>query len=284
LARPGENILAPNPSYPLFDPIAQMTGITLRHYPLVEENGWRVDLEQLKQATDAKTRAIILVSPHNPTGWVASREELEGMLDWCRERELPLIVDEVFSEFYFGKECFPRPIVESSPNLCFTLNGISKMFALPALKLGWILVTGERSRVDPIVDHLETTADTFLSVHTPIQETLPSLFREESFVSEYRAEVGRRRELAVQLLRRSPDIRFAEPQGGFYAMVRVQKPMQMTEEEFVIRLMEEKQLFVHPGYFFDYEKGTHFVISFLTKKEQLLQGLEKILEFISKGG
>ncbi|MBI2082255.1 MAG: pyridoxal phosphate-dependent aminotransferase [Deltaproteobacteria bacterium] len=285
LAKPGDNILTPNPSYPLFDHIAKLAGVELRQYSLDEEKNWSIDMQDLQGKTDHRTRGIVLISPHNPTGAVLRREELLAITEWANKNEIPLICDEVFSEFYFEKGKFPRAMVESSPRLCFTLNGISKMFALPALKLGWIAVTGEESRVRPMVDHLETTADTFLSVHIPVQETLPSLFREgESFLQEYHAEVHRRRERAIGTLRRFSTIRFVEPAGGFYLMAKIQKSVGLTEEEFVIRLMKEKKVFVHPGYFYDYEKGIHFVISFLTKEEELEEGLQAVGDFISRLG
>ena len=266
LAKPGDNILAPNPAYPLFDSIAGLAGIELRHYRLDEDRRWGIDLDDLRQKTDERTRAIVLISPNNPTGAVVTAEEIQEITNWADARNIPLICDEVFSEFYYGEGRFPRPMAVSKPKLCFTLNGISKMFALPALKLGWIAVTGKKPLVDPVVDRLETTADTFLSCHIPIQEALPEIFEKgQSFLEGYKREVQRRKDIAIQLLRSVPGTRFIEPVGGFYLMVEVTKETGMSEEEFVIRLMREKGVFVHPGYFFDYEKGIHLVISYLTK-------------------
>lgn len=285
LTRPGDNLLTPNPSYPLFDPIARMVGVDLKPYHLREEKNWALDFDDLERQPDSKTKAVILVSPHNPTGWVASAGEVQELVVWTNRKEIPLICDEVFSEFYFGKGSYPRPIACAKPRLCFTLNGISKMFALPALKLGWIAVTGEKNLVEPAVDRLETIADTFLSCHTPIQEALPLIFsRGQSFLEGYKQEVRRRKEIAIQLLRCVPGTRFVEPVGGFYLMAKVAESarhlLQLSEEEFVIRLMEEKGVFVHPGYFYDYEKGIHFVISFLTEEAKLRQGLRAIGQFL----
>lgn len=276
LAKPGDNILTPNPAYPLFDHIAGLVGVELRHYSLSEENRWSMDLEDLRRKADERTKAVVLISPNNPTGAVAPADQIREIVDWANTREIPLICDEVFSEFYFGAGKFPRPMAEAEPDLCFTLNGISKMFALPALKLGWIAVTGQKSSVDRTVDHLETTADTFLSCHTPIQQALPEIFAKGgTFLDSYRAEVGRRRGIAVDLLRKSPRIRFVEPLGGFYLMASVETDL--AEEDFVIRLMREQGVFVHPGYFFDYEKGRHVVISFLVEEERLRAGLSGLL-------
>lgn len=280
LAQPGDNILIPNPSYPLFDQIAKLVRIELRPYRLLESKRWEIDVENLWQKTDAKTRAIVLISPHNPTGAVASIDSIKQIAHWANQKEIPLICDEVFSEFYFGDARFPRPMTVAPPKLCFTLNGISKMFALPALKLGWIAVTGETSLMETAVDRLETTADTFLSVQIPIQQALPLLFQERRFVEEYKAEVVRRKRFALDLLGGIPDLRIIPPQGGFYLMAEVTKQLPCSEEEFVIRLMEQESVFVHPGYFYDYEKGIHLVISFLTESERLRTGLQAVSRFL----
>jgi aspartate/methionine/tyrosine aminotransferase len=281
LAKPGDNILTPNPAYPLFDHIADLARVELRHYQLKEENRWSIDYEDLRRKTDDRTKAILLISPNNPTGAVHSEEEIEQVVDWANRKEIPLICDEVFSEFYFGEGKFPRPMTVAKPRLCFTLNGISKMFALPALKLGWIAVTGEKSLVDPFVDRLETTADTFLSCHIPIQEALPDLFSKgQDFLKSYREEVGRRRGLAIKILRQSPTIHFVEPVGGFYLMASVDT--KLSEEDFVIRLMQEKNIFVHPGYFYDYEKGIHVVVSFLLKEKSLERAVLSLVDFVSR--
>lgn len=283
LAQPGDEILSPVPSYPLFDPIAKMNRVRLVPYHLDEHRDWSIDLEDLQRKTTPKTRAIIIISPHNPTGMVASADELKRIAQWANAKEIPLICDEVFSEFYFGEGTFPRVIGVTRPDLCFTLNGISKMFALPALKLGWIAVTGESDRVEEAVDHLETTADTFLSVHTPIQKALPILFSEgRGFLKNYRREVRDRRGLALRILNQCPSLRVVPPAGGSYLTAEITQPIPLSEEDFVIRLMEEEGVFVHPGYFYDDEKGVHFVISFLAPREILRPSLQKIGDFVSR--
>lgn len=270
LAKPGDNILAPNPSYPLFEHIAHLTHVEMRSYRLIEEEKWKIDFESLQYATDHHTRAIILISPHNPTGHVATAEEIAAITAWANDHHLPLICDEVFSEFYFGNGEFPRPMKIAKPELCFTLNGISKLFALPQLKLGWVAVTGEDHRVAEAIDRLELTADTFLSTHIPIQEALPAIFKEgQAFLKAYRDEVYRRRNRVIEILQMHSNLRFAAPMGGFFVMAEVLN--EFDEEAFVIRLMEEKGIFVHPGFFYDYEHGTHIIMSCIMKETELLR-------------
>ncbi|HCU24047.1 MAG TPA: pyridoxal phosphate-dependent aminotransferase [Deltaproteobacteria bacterium] len=281
LAETGDNFLAPNPAYPLFDSIAELARVELRHYPLRENRGWSLDLEALQALADFRTRGILLISPNNPTGAVADAEEISRLAHWANSRNLPLICDEVFSEFYFGAGTFPRPLALAKPELCFTLNGISKMFALPALKLAWIAVSGNDSKVATAVDRLETSADTFLSCHTPIQEALPQLFAAgRDFLRNYRETVRQRKELAVERLRAEATLGFTEPQGGFYLIFEILESLPCSEEDFIIGLMEKTGVFLHPGYFFDYERGIHGVLSFLTAADILQSGIDRLRHFI----
>ncbi len=284
LTESGDHILAPNPSYPLFDYIAELTHITLKPYSLLPEKNWSLDLDEIRQKTNDRTKAIVLISPHNPTGATFAADQIRALVEFANEKEIPLICDEVFSEFYFEEDMFPRVIRVAQPNLCFTLNGLSKMFALPALKLSWIAVTGEPSLTEPAIDRLETIADTFLSTHTPIQQALPTLFEKgKEFLKYYQAQVRARREIALQSLHSIPTLQFIKPVGGFYLMAKVLDPHGLSEEEWAIELMRQKKLFVHPGYFFDYEDGVHFVISFLTEPAVLEEGLRRVREFVGGG-
>jgi len=282
LCQAGDNILTPRPAYPLFDHIADLARVSLRHYPLAEDKNWAIDLDALRDRTDERTRAIVLVTPNNPTGAVTSPDQIRAVIDFANAKGLGLICDEVFSEFFFGPGPFPRPMALSRPRLCFTLNGISKMFALPGLKLSWIAVTGEKTLVDSAVDRLETMVDTLLSCHLPIQEALPRLFSEGvPFLRSYREEVRRRAQRAVEILSGSRDLQFVPPSGGFYLMAKIVKEVGLSEEEFVIQLLREKDLFVHPGYFYDEPHGMHFIMSFLHPPEVLQQGLQDLLSFIA---
>ncbi|HKY63789.1 MAG TPA: pyridoxal phosphate-dependent aminotransferase [bacterium] len=279
----GGNFLTPAPAYPLFDSIAELAKVELRHYPLREDRDWGIDLAALEARCDRETRGVFLISPHNPTGAVAGAEEIRALTELCNRKNLALICDEVFAEFYFGAGAFPRPLASTRPHLLFTLNGLSKMFALPGLKLSWIGVSGETEKVAEAVDRLETQADTFLSCHTPIQKALPALFQEgAAFLADYRREVRRRRDLALQILGGSEKIRVVPPAGGFYLTAEILPPFPLEEEEFVLRLMDEEGVFVHPGYFYDYERGVHFTISFLTEPGILSRGLEKTLQLIHR--
>lgn len=281
LAAPGDNILTPIPSYPLFDEIARLAHVTLRPYPLEEERAWAIDCEAVRSALDAHTRAIVIVSPHNPTGMVPDANTLRALTTIANAANIPLICDEVFSEFYFGEGAFPRAMAVAQPDLCFTLNGISKMLALPALKLSWIAVTGEPQPVTQAVDRLEHMTDTFLSCHYPIQQALPILFeRGQHFLAQYRQEILRRHTLALSILQSSPHVRVLPPHGGFYCMVELIDTRWDNEDDCVCDLLREHGLFPHPGYFYDYEQGLHLVLSMITAPPRLQQQLTRLCEHV----
>lgn len=284
LARPGDHFLAPVPTYPLFEHLAHAARVGLRYYRLEETRNWAIHLDQLKSLADERTRGVILISPHNPTGAVAAEAQLEPLVTWCNEKNLPLICDEVFAPFYFGEHGYPRAAARMQPELCFCLNGISKLLALPGLKLGWMTVTGKKSKTEGILDPLETLADTFLSVHDPVQRALPTLLQESRpFQRDYQNEVRRRWDKARTQLRTFAGLEWVDPVGGYYVTVRVKDSRGRNEEKWIIELMEQQGVFVHPGYFFDLEEGLHFVFTFLTDPGLLERGLDKIKAFIEGG-
>jgi len=233
LAEPGDQILTPQPSYPLFDYIARLCGVTLVNYELDESRDWAIDLEHLERQISSKTRAIVLISPHNPTGMVASAEQLHELAGIAARYEVPIISDEVFNEFLFGEDALPRPAFTDAP-LVFTLNGLSKMFALPGMKIGWIGVSGDDHLVDKSLGALELISDTFLPVNEIAQFATPEIFaRGQNFLVNYKKQIVERRNLAVACL---TGCRYAQPAGGFYVTVSLAK----DEEHAALTLLRDQ--------------------------------------------
>jgi aspartate/methionine/tyrosine aminotransferase len=197
LAEPGDEILTPQPSYPLFDYIARLCGVRMRYYRLREDQGWKIDLDFLEDQITTKTRAIVLISPHNPTGMVASEAELRGLSEIATRHRLPIISDEVFSEFIFGIPTFPRPLDTAAP-LVFTLNGFSKMYALPGMKIGWIGISGDERMVSKATTALEMISDTFLPVNEIAQFAAPQIFEKgRRFLKDYQQWIEACRKAAL---------------------------------------------------------------------------------------
>jgi alanine-synthesizing transaminase len=278
LANEGDEILCPCPSYPLFDYIALISGVKLIPYRLSEMDHWRIDLEHLETNVSTKTRAIALISPHNPTGHVASAEEIAGLADIARRHNLAIISDEVFSESLLQPGLLPRPANSGAP-LVFTLNGFSKMFALPGMKFGWMTVSGDSGMVKQALRSLELISDTFLPVNETIQASAPEIFQLGNAV---RFEFGHRiREcwrLTKEYLTASSRYSYVAPQGGFYIALRLNG---LDEERTAERIMQENHLLIHPGYFYDMDPH-HLVLSFVQKHEVLRDSIPKLLETLEK--
>ncbi len=268
LAEAGDEVLCPQPSYPLFDYIARLAGVYMRHYRLLESQDWAIDLDHLESQITSGTRAIILISPHNPTGMVADEDRLRGLAEIAARHALPIISDEVFNEFLFGFDSFPR-IAKTDAPLVFTLNGFSKMFALPGMKIGWMAVSGDEALVKKSVAALELISDTFLPVNEIAQVAVPDIFRRGvDFLKSYKSWVSQCRAAALEGLK---GLSFVPPRGGFYITI----PIAHDEEEAAATLLEKEGILVHPGYFYDIAPD-HLVMTFIDEPSLVRGHFEKI--------
>jgi alanine-synthesizing transaminase len=246
---------------------------------LCEEQQWRIDLDYLESRLTNRTRAIVLISPHNPTGMVATETELQGIADIATRHQLAIIADEVFSEFLFSSPHLPRPAGTRAP-LVFTLNGFSKMFALPGLKLGWIAVSGDHSRVKESLRTLELISDTFLPVNELVQFSVPAIFAGgKEFLSGYKNKIQWCREVAIDMLTEGVGITFTPPQGGFYISLKI-ADQEIDEENLIISLLEKSNVLVHPGYFYEM-RTPHLVMTFTQEEPVLRTALYKVLSTLS---
>ena len=276
LADAGEEILAPRPSYPLFEFLAGLEGLGVRQYRLGYDHGWWVDIESARAASDERTRAIVVVNPNNPTGNFLKARELEELVRLCAERGLALIADEVFFDYPFGEDPARAPsAVMVDEVLCFALNGLSKAAGLPQMKLGWMVVGGPRELREKVLARLELIADTYLSVGTPVQHAAAALLEgARDFQLRLRARlVGNLTWLRAALTGRQA--RVLEVEGGWYAILRL--PQTRSEEEWALELLEKDSVLVQPGYFYDFEGEAFAVVSLLTQPEVFREGLGRIL-------
>jgi alanine-synthesizing transaminase len=266
LADPGDNLLAPNVTYPLFEYLAALRGLELRPYALVEEQSWRIDERSLLAAADERTRGVLLISPHNPTGMV-----VQAPLAALDRLGLPVICDEVFAPFTYAAPAVP-PLGALHPGLpVFTLNGISKLFALPDLKLGWVALSGPARQFAP---RLELLNDTFLGANSLSQHLLPALFeRGMPFVTSMVARVRTNFDLALARLAGHPRLVARPPDAGYYLFPAVRNCP--DEEALALHLLHQGVL-AHPGYFYGEVPGAHLMLSALTEPGQFAAGLERL--------
>ncbi len=276
LADPGDEILVPRPGYPLFEFLAGLESVQTRGYPLAWDGAWHLDLAALRASVSPRTRAVVIVSPNTPTGAFLKRDERMALEELCAERSLALVSDEVFADFAFGEDGRRQGSVASAEGaLAFALGGLSKSCGLPQLKLAWTAVAGPVALRREALARLEVIADSYLSVSTPVQVAAPELLaRREELQAPIRLRTAANLRLLRERLLGSPAT-LLPPEGGWYAVLRV--PATLSEEERVLRLLEERDLLVHPGYFFDFPREAYLVLSLLTPEDDFGSGLDRLL-------
>ena len=268
---PGDEVLVPAPSYPLIEHLAALDSVTLVRYPIVYEDGFSIDLASLRGAVTERTRAIVLVSPNNPTGSYVKRGELTAL----GELGLPLVSDEVFAEYpLVHDETRARSVLEESRVLVVALDGLSKAAALPHVKLGWMTLGGPPDVVAAARARLEVVADTFLSPGTIAQLALPELLAGRHVAADaIRLRLASNHALLVAACAGSTVTPLAV-EGGWYAVLRL--PNVASDEEWALALVEAG-VSVHPGYFYDFAGPPHVVVSLLTPEADFATGVERIV-------
>ncbi len=259
LCDPGDEILVPRPSYPLFEFLASLESVVVKQYPLRYQEGWWIDAAALHGLITPRTRAIVVVNPNNPTGSYVKRGERAAIEAFG----IPVISDEVFAEYYFNPDD-----ERATAFATFTLGGFSKLLGLPQMKLGWIVTGDAEAR-----QRLELIADTFLSVGAPVQHAAAKWL---ALRGPFHAAMMARLEGNLTWLRAQ-----CEPlrvEGGWYATLRL--PRTRSEEEWAIAFLEEDDVLIQPGYFYDFETEAYAVISLLTRPEVFCEGVSRILRRI----
>jgi len=277
LADPGDEVLTPRPSYPLFDFLAALDSVRVVQYPLVYEAGWAIDFQAIAARISPRTRAIVIVNPNNPTGSFLKKAELSQLIALCRTHGLAIISDEVFSDYAFeDNPARMRWLIEVEDVLTFSMSGLSKVSGLPQMKLGWIVASGPESLRQQAFDRLELIADTYLSVGTPVQWAAASLLASRV---EMQTQILARARANLALLRSkigpgSP-WQVLDVEGGWCAVI--QAPRIHSEEEWVLTLLREENVLVQPGFFYDFESEAFLVLSLLTPSETFGEGIQRIL-------
>jgi alanine-synthesizing transaminase len=278
LADQGESVLVPQPSYPLFEFLAALEGVELRPYELhyVHTAGWRIDFDSVEKAVAPNTRAIILVSPNNPTGSFTKLSEVEQLNSICARHDLALIADEVFGDYGFADDRGrAKSMVSNDSSLTFVMSGLSKILALPQMKLGWVVTNGPADLREEAIERLDFIADTFLSVAAPVQHSArPWLRLRRSMQVQILDRVRANLHWLHAVTEESP-LRLLSVEGGWYASLEL--PRQFTEEEWAMTLLEKDDVLTHPGYFFDFPREAFLVLSLLPRAEIFREAVSRIL-------
>ena len=281
LCNAGDEVIVPQPSYPLFEYLCQLNDVALRHYCLVYDGEWHIDFESLQSTFTDRTRAIVLVHPNNPTGSYLKQNEFDRVCAFAAEHQCAIIADEVFGPYNFSSDTNRANILTSNtPILIFSLNGISKLLGLPQFKLSWIVVHDNSQQTDEVLSRLDIIADTFLSVNTPAQVALPKLLEQSTFIGEQiRMRVHSNFHLLQNIFTDSSASVF-HAEGGWYAILQL--PQFHNDDEWAIELLHQQNILVHPGHFFDMKQKSCIVLSLLPPSELFADALSQIRLFVEQ--
>ena len=274
LCNPGDEVLVPTPSYPLFDFLAGLQDVKLVRYPLVYDHGWQIDFHSLEAAITPRTRGLIVVHPNNPTGHFTKAREISRLNEICAARGLAIIADEVFLDFPLNSAHLSS-FTQNQAVLTLAMSGLSKISGLPQMKFSWLAVNGPPTEKTEALARLEVIADTFLSMNAAIQAAAPTLVAQRySFQEQLMARVrSNLADLDRQLSDQKSCTRL-EIEGGWYAVIRV--PVLRPDEELALELLEE-DVYLHPGHFYDFPGEGYLVVSLITREREFAEGIEKLL-------
>ena len=311
LCNAGDELLVPKPSYPLFEFLADLQDVKLVPYPLIYDHGWQMDFPSLEKAVTERTRGVVVVHPNNPTGSYVQSGEVGMLNSFCREHGLAVIADEVFLDYGLAQSLsdtalpaksrsLHAPMDRNSPIhrlgrddklegvrvhesfagnqevLTFTLSGLSKVAALPQMKVAWVVTSGPRELAAEAMGRLEVIADTYLSMNAPMQWAVPALLEQRNDIQRQLLERVKTNlaELDRQLAAQKACQRLSV-EGGWYAVLRV--PVTQSVEELVIELVREQAVVVHPGHFYDFPSDGYLVLSLITPAGEFAEGISAVL-------
>jgi aspartate/methionine/tyrosine aminotransferase len=276
LCRAGDAVLVPRPSYPLFDYLTALESVEAIPYRIEYHGVWRIDVDGVRRVLNDRVRALLVVSPNNPTGSILHADDLVSLAGLCQARDLPIIGDEVFADYPLDPAPHASSVLDCADIVTLSLGGLSKAAGLPQLKLGWIAFNGPADRVSRMIARYEVVADAYLSVATPVQVAAQTLCDAGARI---RHQIQQRLRVNLAALRAAvaayPAARVLPVEGGWSAVIQL--PATRSEETLVLNLLAEDHVIVHPGYFFDFERESFVVISLIVEPAVFARGVALLL-------
>lgn len=278
LCDPGDEVLIPSPSYPLFDFLADIQDVSLVRYPLLYDHGWQIDFHALEQVITPRTRGVIVVHPNNPTGHFAKRADIAKLNSICAAGEMVIVADEVFLDFPL-EENRPASFAANRGAPTFTLSGLSKISGLPQMKAAWLIASGPQQWKSEALARLEVIADTYLSVNAPVQLAIPRFLEQRhAFQQQVISRAGRNlAELDRQLAMQKVCSRLTV-EGGWCVVLRV--PATRSDEDLAIELLAAQGVSVHPGHFYEFASDGCLVVSLITPERTFAEGTSCVLSCV----
>jgi alanine-synthesizing transaminase len=284
LADAGDEMLVPRPSYPLFDHLTRLDGVTAVPYDLEYHDGWTIDMASVEHAVTPRTRALLMVNPNNPTGSFVKAAEFQCLKGICATHDVAIIADEVFIDYELqpGARAAAASVIDDIPDgpLTISLGGLSKSAGLPQLKLGWMALGGPDATVRPALGRLELVCDTYLSVSTPVQAAAAELIERAAPIrAQIQSRTAANHRRLVARVADVPACRVLRAEGGWYGVLQV--PSFGSEEDLVVALVERDGVIVHPGYFFDFPRESYLIVSLLPPEGVFASGVDRVLRRVT---
>ena len=275
LSDPGEQVLVPRPCYPILEHLAAFADVTPAHYRIGYDGAYYIDVDSVRRSMTPQTKALVLISPNNPTGSYTRRVELAALLNL----DVPIVSDEVFSDYHLTAS---PPDISSAlcadTSLVFALGGLSKSVAWPQLKLAWIVVAGKRNLWEQALARLELIADSDSSPNIPVQTALPQLL---DFGARRHAQVKKRllsNAVTLARLTENSPVGMRPVHGGWSAVLML--PL-IASEDWSLILLEQQHVLVQPGWFYDFTDDRIVVVSLLTQEALFAEGIERLVRHAS---
>jgi len=284
LVNPGENVLTPQPEYPLYSAILAKLGAQPNAYALDENSDWEPNLEHLESRIFTGTRGMVVINPNNPTGAVYSRKKLEAIAELARQNNLVLFADEIYDKLMLDGEAH-YSLAALAPDVpVVTFNGLSKAYLVPGWRVGWAIVSGEADAVKPYLEGIHQLLRARLSANHPEQHAIrPALEGSQEHLTEVVRKLRARRDLTVNWCQSTPRLTCVKPRGAFYAFPKLD--IAGSDEEFAKDLLKEKHVLVVHGSGFGQAEGTHhFRVVFLPDEATLTRAYGGITEFLQERG
>jgi alanine-synthesizing transaminase len=280
LCNPSDEVLIPQPGYPLFRFLADIQDVATVPYPLIYDHGWQIDFHALERAITPRTRAVVVVNPNNPTGHFCKPDDMHRLNQICLEGGLAIIADEVFLDFSLAEATHPT-FASNDKVLTFTMSGLSKISGSPQMKVAWLIATGPEALKQQAIARLEMIADTYLSMNTPMQLALPILLElrhnfQQQCVARTRNNLAQLDKLlATQTLCSRLDL-----EGGWYAVIKV--PMTGSDEDLALELLSSHGVYLHPGHFYDFPTNGYLVVSLIAPELSFATGMGALVDLIGE--
>ena len=284
----GDEVLVPAPDYPLWTAAVSLSGGTPRHYLCDEQAGWMPDLEDIARKVTARTKAIVVINPNNPTGALYPPQVLRNIVEIARRHRLIVFADEIYDRTLYDGNTHTSIASLTTDVLFVTLNGLSKNYRACGYRAGWMIVSGDTATASDYIEGLNMLASMRLCANTPGQLAVRSaLTHSESDIRDLVRPGGRlaqQRDLAYDLLAAIPGVSVVKPRAALYMFPRLDREMYpiSDDQQFASDLLGEEKVLIVQGTGFNWVAPDHFRVVFLPNAEDLAEAVHRIARFLDR--